>query len=353
MKSQGKPMNIQNAAPAASDPTAEAMGIMGGASGMVRTQVGYQTAVHVTKPRDLDRIRKSVTQEAVFTRDDFYYSMTFRDKNSDSGKSLVEGPSIDGAMILLRNWGNAVCEPEVVEESMSHWVFKATFIDLETGFTSARLFRQRKSESHSKFDNERALDIAFQIGQSKAIRNTVIRSLPQWLISEGMEAARSAAEGQMKDLDASAAKAIETYGKLSPPISLAQLERKLGKNRVDWIPADVVLLRAIFRAIKDGQTSANQEFSEDEPAPAAAERGPVVGEEPKQVIVSVSPEGVVQTAPAPVAEPVDATPEGDLGAATPSPLPEVPSGAPAGMTPQDIADAEAIERGEKPKGKGK
>jgi hypothetical protein len=58
------------------------------------------------------------------------------------------------------------------------WVFYARFTDIETGFSMERAYRQRKSQSSIKSrDADRQLDIAYQIGQSKAIRNCVVNSL--------------------------------------------------------------------------------------------------------------------------------------------------------------------------------
>lgn len=268
MKTDGRPMTIKGPQPMESDPTGDAMALLGGARGMTQTRTQFQTAVTVQKPRSLEMLRKACMQEASYSRENFTYAWTVADKNSDSGKSLIEGLSIDGAMILLRNWGNAVCEPTLVDETPTHWMMSATFIDLETGFTSSRLFRQRKSQSTGRMDAERSLDIQFQIGQSKAIRNAIARSIPQWLVDESIEAAKASAAERYKNVAEHAARAIESYKK-DFQVSVEQLERKLGKKQPDWIPADVVLLRAIFKGLKEGQTSVGQEFSSDDPVPAA------------------------------------------------------------------------------------
>lgn len=272
-RTQGKPMNIgappagMSAAPG--DPMGEAMGQLAGGRGMVQTKTQYQTAITVVAPRDLDKLRAAVIKEATYSRDSFFYAWTQEDRRA--GKpSLIEGVSIDGAMILVRNWGNAVCEPDLVDESPAHWLIRATFIDLETGFTSGRLFRQRKNQKVGRHDDERALDIQFQIGQSKAIRNSVIRCVPAWLVDEAMDAAKAGAAERYANVAKSADIAIKAYAD-KHGIVLDQLERKLGKKRADWIPADLVLLNAIYRAIVQGMTSVGQEFSADEPAPSEAE----------------------------------------------------------------------------------
>lgn len=237
---------------------------------MVRTQTAYQTAMVVQVPRNMKAVERRVLEEASFARDSFFYSWQVNDRQSATGKSTIEGVSIDGAMILIRSWGNAACEATLDDDTPTHWIFSATFIDLETGFTDRRLFRQRKAERHGKFDDERALDIAFQIGQSKAKRNVIARALPAWLVDQAMEAAHAAAEKRYADVAGSLEKVRPAF--LAFGITDEQLQKKIGKQFADWLPRDVVQIRAVYKAIQDGQSSAAQEFSDDEAPPANGER---------------------------------------------------------------------------------
>ena len=308
----GKPGMNYGAPPAAvatveGNPAAEALAALGGARGMMQTRTNYITAVTVQVPRDLESVRKRVIQEATYSREGFFYAWTQKDKSSPTGEKLIEGTSIDGAMILLRNWGNAVCEPDLVDETPSHWMLRATVVDLETGFTSARLFRQRKTQHIGRHDPDRALDIQFQIAQSKALRNSIVRCVPEWLVDEAMEAAKGAAARRYADVAKHAAEAIAAYDR-DFKVTLAQLERKIGKKRPDWIPADLVLLRAIYKGLKEGLSSVGQEFSSDEPeatavaaeAPEDVPSGKDLGQEVESYATQATPQpSAVQTEPVP------------------------------------------------------
>jgi hypothetical protein len=275
MRQQGQP-RVVNAPPThEEETTAESRALASmGTRGLTRTETRYQTAVVVQVPRDMDRLAERVYKEATIARDDFFYAFTVKGKDPRTGEyvpSVIEGPSIDGAMIMLRNWGNAVCDPELIEEGPTHWVFSATFIDLETGFTSTRLFRQRKGEKHGKFDAERAMDIAFQIGQSKAIRNVVIRSLPAWLVARAMDAAKLACEKDYENVKDALPRIFSGFARLG--VNQEQLEKKVGRAAEHWLPRDCVLLRAIFKAINDRQTTPQDEFpieAPQEPQPGVA-----------------------------------------------------------------------------------
>lgn len=206
--------------------------------------------------RDLDAVKVAVEYEAAMTADDFFYSWTVKSKD---GPKVVEGISIDGALILLSNWGNCLCKPELLEdEQPTHWLFSVTFIDLERGFQMERLFRQRKSESHQRGDAERLQDIAFQVGQSKAIRNVILNSLPMWLQDAALKAAKKAAEKAFENVPAEFAKFVTALAKHG--VTKEMILAKLGKTEPEIVAADLVNLRAIGRAVRDGQTTMAREF---------------------------------------------------------------------------------------------
>jgi len=231
------------------------------------------TAQRIAVPRVLNTLKEAVVREAELTADDFEYRWTAKG-------NVIEGVSVEGAMIMLRNFGNCECDVQIVEDAPQHWILSARFIDYETGFSLRRAFRQRKGEKHGNFDADRALDIAFQIGQSKAQRNVILKSMPVWLVNAAVEAARGAALAKVKDVPKSAAEAVVGFGKLG--VSQAQVEAKVGAPLVSWGPRDIVYLRGLFKAIKDRETTTANEFpplTAPEVAtapPAVAEGAPVV-----------------------------------------------------------------------------
>lgn len=257
------------------------MGPPGGAAGeaflargqaMQRMDIGgYHTAVSVQKPRVLTKLQAAVVEEASLLGEDFLYGWEVNDKNSPSGKSWIEGVSIDGAMILARNWGNCATPIRLIEDAPSHWVMEATFVDLETGYTVQRLFRQRKSESHSKgMEADRKLDIAFQIGQSKAQRNVITKAMPAWLINTAREAALSSTCSKYdSDLPKYRQLAVSTFGVLK--VTQAMLEKKVGLPVDAWTARDLAKLSALYKGIvKEKVTTVEEAFGEDKPAEGAA-----------------------------------------------------------------------------------
>lgn len=268
--------------------------------------------------RDLDAVKVAVEYEAAMTADDFFYSWTVKSKD---GPKVVEGISIDGALILLSNWGNCLCKPELLEdEQPTHWLFSVTFIDLERGFQMERLFRQRKSESHQRGDAERLQDIAFQVGQSKAIRNVILNSLPMWLQDAALKAAKKAAEKAFENVPAEFAKFVTALAKHG--VTKEMILAKLGKTEPEIVAADLVNLRAIGRAVRDGQTTMAREFwGELGEEPDADDGQQAVAQSPQQAQESKAAtisEAKAETTPqvTPADPPQDAPPAQAPAAAT-------------------------------------
>jgi hypothetical protein len=254
MKTAGKPnMQIVDSTPDASPD-----GIIGTGRALQRVQSGYTTAIAVQRPRTIEKLQKDVLKEAELAADSFFYSWTT--KNKDGSRGLVEGISIEGALILVRNWGNCATDVWLDEDGPMHWVIGAAFIDHETGYTGKRLFRQRKAQNLGKYDVDRAQDIVFQIGQSKAIRNVVLNSMPGYLKDRAIEKAKEAAESSIKDLPKFIADWVSWFGK--GKVSEPMLIWKIGCPINEWTKREAVMLRALAKAIIDRQTTIRDEFGD-------------------------------------------------------------------------------------------
>lgn len=218
----------------------------------------YTTAVAVQKPRSITRIVDNVLEEAKLAGANFYYEWPVKNKDGSTSR-IGPGPSIDLSMCLARNYGNDAIDVQV-EETMTHYLFKGFFIDLESGFTCPRLYRQRKKQDIGMKDQGRAEDITFQIGQSKAIRNAIVRAMPDWLVERAIEVAKEAELGKIKPENLHLARAKAT-GFFKPyGIEQNRIEMKLGRKSDNWTAEDIVELRGMATALKEGRISANELF---------------------------------------------------------------------------------------------
>ena len=236
---------------------AEAQGLPVPSMPMMQAKTQFITAIKVQEPRRIAKVTKNVLAEAKLAKKSFYYAWAVKTKNGKMKR--IEGPSIDLAMCLARNYGNAALDIEV-SETPTHYIFKGYFIDLETGFTVPRLYRQRKSQSiGKKYDKDRQEDIVFQIGHSKAQRNAIIKAMPNWLIEQAIEVAKQA---EIADIQtnphlarARVLEFFEEYG-----IDTERIEKFFGKKVDQLTTKDIETLRATARALKEGQVSPEEVF---------------------------------------------------------------------------------------------
>lgn len=224
-----------------------------------KTETPYTTAVSVQKPRDLDRIVNTVMQEAQYAGDNWYYSWAVKGKG---GRGIVEGGSIGLGYALARLWGNCVVDVDH-ERKDGFDVFTARFVDLETGYTTTRIFRAKHNPLGGNYDAARKDDMTFQASQSKAIRNVILAGVPRWLVDAAVQEAKRATVnlidriGLHKAKD-SAVRFFEGYG-----VQVASLSKYLRKKKDDWTKEDVAHLRGLASQIKDGSVLPQELFDLD------------------------------------------------------------------------------------------
>jgi hypothetical protein len=219
---------------------------------------------------------------------DYYYSFPVRKKNKETGEweqDFIEGPSIKLANDLVREYGNCCVETMVVDAGDS-WVIYAKFIDLERGFTMVRPFQQRKAQKAlGTKDDARALDIALQIGVSKAIRNVIVNSLETFADFMFDEAKNGLIAQVKKKPDFYREKIGGRLKELS--IDVKRVEVQVGRPLAEWRETDITKVIAQIKAVTDGMAYAHeiwpqsQEFISDDGAERVSEGETVVEEKPK------------------------------------------------------------------------
>jgi hypothetical protein len=207
-----------------------------------------QGAIKVAKERDLQKVLRDIKAVATAAGDDFFYS--WPTNNKDGTKGVVEGPSVKCANAVARIFGNCQVRIRAFDQG-PHWILYAQFYDMESGFVYERPFQQRKAQNiGGKMDKDRATDIVFQIGCSKAARNVVCNAL-----SEFTDYAFDVAKDQLverigKQIEKFRARVIERLAELK--VDLKRVETVRGKVIKDWLAPDVAKTIAEIQAVNDG-----------------------------------------------------------------------------------------------------
>ncbi len=216
-------------------------------------------AQRVAVRRDEAEILRQLKVLAAAAGEDWYYRFPVNKKNEDGSyqRDWIEGPSIKCANNVSRLYGN--CDIDVREFDVgTHWVYYARFIDLETGYSLTRPFRQRKSQKAMRTDAGRQEDIAYQIGASKAIRNVICNALEFFVTYAADEAKASIIDKVGKRLDFYKERIAIRLAELK--IDAKRIENARGRPLKDWTATDVARTIAELQAIQDGMATADETY---------------------------------------------------------------------------------------------
>lgn len=173
------------------------------------------------------------------------------------GDSVVKGPSIRLVEVLARHWGNITSGVDEIDSKDGETTIKSYAWDLETNVSDSKTFTVKHERSTKKgtykLKDER--DIYEMVANKGARRKRacLLAVLPGWYVDAAVAACeetlkRSLTDGKsMEEVVSSIVSAFSEFG-----ISPAQIEDKLGKPVESLSKNDVVKLRHLYSAIKDG-----------------------------------------------------------------------------------------------------
>ncbi len=248
--------SVEAVAAAFAKPTGEQALVPFGGSSLAAIDSSI-TAQKVAVARDLPKVLRDIGVMAKVSGEDWYYRWQVNDKNKPGGKGWVEGPSIKCANNVARIYGNCQIDTRVVDNGDT-WIIYARFVDLETGFNYTRPFQQRK-EPEGGFrtkDKARQLDIALQVGVSKAIRNVVCNALEYFTDFAMQEAQSSIIEKVGKDLDKYRTKVVARLTDMK--VAIPRVEATTGRVVKDWLAPDVARIIAEIQSIADGMSTIDE-----------------------------------------------------------------------------------------------
>lgn len=221
-------------------------------TGLQRLHSEHSIAVQTIKPRFLDKVHNRIKSEVERSPLSMFYKWNIDTK---SGSRPIQGASISLALAVARNYGNCTIDCRV-EETTTHFLFTAAFLDHETMFTLTRSYRQRKAQNiGAKYDDERKEDISFQIGQSKAIRNVILNSVPDYMVKDLTDHAIKYANSQMTPEQINELKDnCIIYFTTTLNIEIERLCNWFGeKDPMKWSREKIIELGANGKAIQSGE----------------------------------------------------------------------------------------------------
>jgi hypothetical protein len=168
--------------------------------------------------------------------------------------------------IMFNAFGNMTVVAEPVQETPEAWIFTHYIVDLQTGASAPRQWREgKRSRVDGNLDAERKDAIRFNRGQSKNIRNVIVNRMPFWLTQKVIEEAKHGARDRLqKYIDKNGLAAAQTYAIEQLKrygVTEAQVLEKMGKAEVKGLDLDdLVMLKSDLVAIEGGEEYASTLF---------------------------------------------------------------------------------------------
>lgn len=241
------------------------------ASAQIKATIEARFLLAVNRPRDIDAAAKRIFKECeqpLFAAKAKYAKPI--------GKSKVVGPSIRFAECAMRNYGNIDSTVNTVFEDDTVREILITVCDLETNTSySTKLSIQKTIERKHLGKGQKHFghrinsygeavylvratedDMSTKVSaiSSKASRSLGLKLIPSWITDEAM---RIVDETNNREIVRDKPKAekglLSQFAELK--ITRDQLMDYLGHEIKDSTPEEISELRAIFEAIKDGETT--------------------------------------------------------------------------------------------------
>ena len=191
------------------------------------------------------------------------------------GGNKIEGPSIRFAEEMLRHWGNVLVQQTAIYDDDERRIVKVTVRDLESNLsyskeltiekhverrdrTGREVLRERPNTTGQLIYVVRATEDELQNKEaalvSKVMRNNGLRLIPQHIIDEAMGVATETIRAKVAaDPEGEKKMMLDSFADLG--ILPSAIEEYAGCPIAQLAPKQIVELRAIYAAIKDGQTS--------------------------------------------------------------------------------------------------
>jgi hypothetical protein len=257
-------------------------------------------AQKVAERRNLRDVFAEIDALGAAAGEDWYYR--YPTNNRDGTKGVVEGLSVKGATAVALIYGNC----EVTCAGMDYgtvYLYRARFVDLQSGFSLERPYQMRKSASKMGRDAARNEDAAYQIGASKATRNVITNALRTYC-DRAFHAARNSLVDRIgRNLDQWRGRLVERIATMT---DLDRVEAVVGRPAKNWLAPDIARIVEMTNAVADGMASVDETFP---PLGGVPDEREMVKTSLDKFASRAAPEVVLQTTPAEAVRPSPPEPE--------------------------------------------
>lgn len=226
---------------------------------LTRAEVDMQIATAKRFPRSVSNFIEEAKSLVVLSEEiagDCMYALP-------RGGKTITGPTARLAEIVASCWGNCKAGARVVSEERGFIVAQGVFYDLERNVAITYEVKRRITDKHGKRYNDDMIAVTANAACSIALRNAVFKGVPKAFWSMIYDEARRCAVGDVETLGSKRAKMMGVFNKMG--VKESQVFAVVQVKGVDDIGLDeLAILRGIYTAIKDGETTIEQAFAAEQ-----------------------------------------------------------------------------------------
>lgn len=258
----------QRMMPAVASSASENSAIAMAAKQKAMVEAKYMMAL--ARPRDLDKVRQDMLKDA---RRPNFANVAIYHKPVGKG---VEGPSIRFVEAAIRNMKNIDIESSTISEDDERRIIRVEVTDLESNTTYSQEVTVTKTIERSKLpQGENPIRVRTNSSGklvyilhgtdddilnkqnaliSKAVRTLGLRHIPGEIVDEALFCIRQTmAQQDAQNPDAAKNRIIDAFAQIG--VAVEMLKDYVGHELSALDPNELQTLRAIYSAIKDGETT--------------------------------------------------------------------------------------------------
>lgn len=225
----------------------------------IRAEVDIQVETAKKYPRDLKRFLENSRFAATHSE----AAALKCGYTLPRGEKKIQGASVHLARILAQNFGNLRVAAKGLSISDTYVTAEAVCMDLENNVSVRVETRQKIIDKYGKRYNEDMINLTMLATISKAERNAILHVIPSSFVDDIYLAAQQKLIGDVKDekkLDATRKKAMAEF-KRKFNVDEKTILTYFGKEEIEQLDAeDVVSLRGLYQALKDGDATVEGTF---------------------------------------------------------------------------------------------
>lgn len=171
----------------------------------------------------------------------------------------IEGPSARFAEIVMSCWGNCRAGGRVVAEERDFVVSQGSFMDLERNTAVAFETKRRITTSDGRRYGDDMIGVTGNAATAIVFRNAVLKGIPKAFWSPVYDAVRKTIIGEASTLKERRGAMLADFMKMG--VTEQMIFGLLDVKGIEDVTGEHMLtLKGVFTAIKDGETTVDQQF---------------------------------------------------------------------------------------------